>query len=309
MEAANYSNIGSPYINNTTSSFKEDGIHLSTSFTYTLSSLNCFFLILGIFGNILILIIMMRSSNRFKSYYLLIIALAMSDMLALITNTVNQLALLEVFNVDVRALTDIGCIIFMCVYRTAMFSSPSIIVLKCMERFVAVVFPFKSKRILSRKVSIASLCISVFLSLIVGFLPSILYSKVKDGVCQLNANIYHTIPHIILRVVIYSFVAVIPMMMLLTLTPVIILKLYRQRAVQTRLTTQQLSTRLFRRSVMLISIVTAYMILVGIPSTVYIVFILNSSLAVAENEAYFNTVTVCIFTGIQINNNRNFMVT
>ena len=259
-EEANNSNNDWSYLNeNYTSntSYEDVGRNLSSSFAHAMSIVNCFFFILGLFGNFSIMLIVKQSFNRLSSYSLLVLSLAISDLLSLTTNSVNQLTLLEIVKVDIRALTDTGCKLFMSVQQAMLFLSLSIIVLICIERFIVVVFPLKAKGLLSIKVTIGSLGICGVLVLMIGVLPSALYSQVNGGRCRFNANSNENISAVPIRLVAYSSIIILPVMIVLILTVIIIYKLYKQRVIRASLTNQERSTGQFGKSIMLISVVLA----------------------------------------------------
>ena len=291
------------------STFKEDGWNLPTWFTYTMTSVNCFLLIIGIFGNFSILLVVMRSSDRLNPYNLLVIALAISDMLAITTKSVFQLTLLEIVNIDVTVVTDIWCKIFLSIRQSVANISLSIIVLICIERFLVVVFPLKFKLVSIRrvrKVTIIALCICMVIDVIAGVLIAALYSHVNGGRCRINviskrSALYPPFGAMIL----YSVTIIIPIIVVLTLTPIIIYKLYQQRAAKARLMNKERSSEMFQRSVMLISVVIAYIVLFGIPITFYLAFDLNGYDTDTENTTI---VQICILTCFLVNHSTNFLV-
>ena len=285
------------------STFDEEW-ELPKPFSYTIFSINCVLFIIGIFGNVSIISVVMRSHNRSSSYNVLVLILAISDMLSLTTNSVNQQTLLKVVDIDFRALTDIGCKTIVSLQRTTSIMSISIIVLIAIERFIVVVFPLKAKVILSRKVTIRSLCICGVLVLLFGIGPSFLISPVNEGRCSLNSNFMQNRSGTIFA---YSISIVVPFLVVLALTSIIIYKLYKQNAKRANLTSNKtLRSGQVRKTIMLTSVIVVYVILVGIPTTLFLVFQLNSS----QNDITTRDLIerACSLTCMQVNYSINFLV-
>ena len=283
------------------STFNGVGWILPTWFIYTMFSVNCVLFIIGILGNFSILLVVMRSSDRLNPYNLLVIALAISDILALTTKSVFQLTLLEIVNIDVTVVTDIWCKIFFSIRKSVANISLSIIVLICIERFVVVVFPLKLNIVSQRKVTIISLCICVVIDVTAGVLTAAFYTQVIDGTCRFNVNSNRTFGAMIL----YSIVIIIPIIIILTLTPIIIYKLYQQREERARLMNQERRSGMFQTSVMLISVVIAYIVLFGTPITFYLIFNLDGYDSDTEKASIAQ---ICILTCFQVNHSTNFLV-
>ena len=293
--STNLSNLG---VNRTfNSTFRADGWTLPTWFTYTMFSVNCPLFIIGIFGNFSILLVLMRLSDSFIPYNLLIIALAISDMLSLTLNSVLQLRHLEIVDVD---FTSVGCQIFLSIRQTVANISLSIIVLICIERFVVVTFPLKVNLVSQRKVTIISLCVCVVFGLITGILPAALYKQDNGKRCRVNVNLNPKVLYILNIIAI-----IIPIIIVLTLTPIIIYKLYQRHGKRAKLTNQERNSGIFQRSVMLISVVVAYIVLCGIPITFYLIFNLDGYETDAESKIIAN---MCIVTCFQVNHSTNFLV-
>ena len=87
---------------------------------------------------------------------------------------------------DIRAITTIGCKISRAVLFPAMFSSSAIVVLICLERFLAVWFPLKTRSLLSEKNIFRAILVCVTPIVLIYVATSVLYCEIKDGVCHPN---------------------------------------------------------------------------------------------------------------------------
>ena len=291
--------------NNTfNSSLMEIGWKSPTWFKYTMSSVDFVLFTFGMFGNFSIVMVVMRSFGRLRPYNLLVVILAISDMLALLTNSMYQLTLLQIVTVDATVGTKIGCLIFLSTRQTLACLTLSIIVLICIERFVVVVFPLKVNFVSLRKTLIL-LSICVVLDLTAGVFPAALFSQVNGGRCRINVNSNPSIPYPPLRAMLYTVVIIIPLITVLSLTPVIIYKLNQIRAIRSRLTNQERRIGIFQTSVMLMSVVVAYIILVGIPFTCYLALNLEGYEIDTEASTVARVCTLVIF---QTNHSTNFII-
>ena len=303
ISSTNMTTFGMNYTLNATSMGAE--WEPPTWFTYVMTIVNLLLFAFGMIGNSSILSAVLRSVNRTHPYNVLIIALAISDKLALATNTVNLLDLLEIFPVDVTALSNIGCAIDLSVRTFGSFASVSITTLICLERFVAIVYPLKFRLVWAKKFTFVSLSVCVGFDLVAGSLLSGLYSEVHDGQCHINGNSDQIIPYTPLRVVLYSVAVAIPVLIVASLTPIIIYKLYKQHAGRSELSNQAPSGGLFQRNLMLTSVVIAFIILYVIPSTVYLLLGMDAH-SDTETTPY-PVAKICILTCLQVNHSINFL--
>ena len=298
ISSLNFVNTGLTYSN-----FTDSGENTAAwvLYIYVIFCLNCLFLIFGVLGNVSSIIVMLQSPQKLQTYGLLVVVLALTDTLGLTTNFFRLLPLPVILNSDLRALTDTGCTISMVFDLTAKMYSSYIIVLICIDRYIAVQYPLHFKQIVSRKVRVLSLCICGCMCLLSGIVNAVMFSEIKNGICQLGTNETKTYMQNILRILSISIFNVIPMVILLSLTPIIIFKLKQQHAIRARLTAKDESNQLIRTSVMLISVVVAYIILVGIPSLVF----LGLRVAGVDGNVSNDILFISVATAIQINHSTN----
>lgn len=252
------------------------------------------FLLIGLFGNAITIVTMMsKEFSDLTSRYILI-ALAISDTTLLLTQPFNKLFVRKLIGYDVRALSDLSCKIFFHIFKTGKMTSSWLIVILCFERFIAVVFPFKTKQIITKK----SVLGMIFLDyLFIGTYNGIwtFSSIVVNGVCKPDV----TYPHTKEKYRQYllagsSFYSLIPMVVMAILTPVIVAKLWKQRSKRKAMTgsssasSEKANTEAIRISAMLIGVVVAYITFI-LPITVV------HNLAFWRNVSAFDTNTKGFF--------------
>lgn len=230
-------------------------------------------LVFGLFGNgVTIFTMASKSFSKMTSRYILI-ALAMSDTTLLLTQPFNKLFLRKLIGYDVRALSDFGCKLFFHIFKTGKMTSSWLIVILCFERFIAVVFPFKTKTIITKKIIIALIVIDY---LFIGTYNAVwtFSSIVVDGTCKPDVTYPETKEkYRDFLLAGSSFYSLIPMIIMTILTPTIVTKLLFQRRKRKELAgrsgaaAEKADSETIRISAMLIGVVVAYITLV-LPITV-----------------------------------------
>ena len=264
---------------------------------YTLFALNSLLVIFGLFGNVASILVMLRSSHNLHTYGLLVVALAITDILGLSTNLFHFLPSPLILNTDIRATSNIGCIVHQAFSLFATANSAYITALICIDRFLAVQFPLDFKSMVSRKIRVISLCVCACISLLVGLALSINYYTINNGICQLGFASPQTFTQYGLRYLLLVFFTFIPMVILLSLTPIIIFRLKQREMLMAKLRSREDGTRLIRTSIMLVCVVVTYIILVGIPSVVFAVWRVRGAEGNVTNE---NTV-LYVITSVKVN--------
>ena len=278
--------------------------------TYVLFCLVCIVTVLGLFGNTLTLAVIRRlNTSQLKGHDILISALAVFDGIAQIPLALTHLYVHAVIGRDIRAFTTVGCKIFMCIWQLAMVCSYSVVLLICVERFVAVWYPLKAKVMISRKYVTRCLLSSVMVMVVVYTPPAILYSEIEDGICipnlggEVHSSVLNTQPNTQVYVTIMMAHMVSYLATLLTLTPMIIGKLYKQRIVRRQLTAADQGND-FRVSVKLIAVVVAFLLLVVVPFGVSFIFGLVGTNTIDAGQ----TILSVLLLTIQLNHTINFLI-
>ena len=253
------------------------------------------FLIIGLIGNAITIVTM--SSKEFShltSRYILI-ALALSDTTLLLTQPFNKLFVRKMIGYDVRALSDFGCKAFFHIFKTGKMTSSWLIVILCFERFVAVVFPFKTRAIITKK-NILGLIVLDYIFIVTYNAVWTFSSIVVDGTCKPDVTYPETKQkYRDFLLAGSSFYSLIPMAIMAVLTPIIVVRLVQQRNKRQKMAgsknntaTEKANTDAVRISAMLIGVVVAYVVFI-LPITVV------HNLAFWRNVSAFDTNTMQFF--------------
>ncbi|XP_021348429.1 allatostatin-A receptor-like [Mizuhopecten yessoensis] len=222
------------------------------------------FLVLGICGNTVTIIVMQSKMFRYMTVSVILTALSISDTTLIVLLPFNKAFVRKLLGLDVRALSESGCKAFFCFFRSAKMTSSWFVVFISLERFFAVWFPLKIKVISTKKnayIAIACVHITIYSLNGVWTFSSIL----KNGVCIPNVSIPGkeklTEGFLLAGTTIYS---IIPTFILLVLTPLTILKLYRQQKTR-EILAQSVHARndTAKTTLMLLGVSIAYVFLVG----------------------------------------------
>ncbi|KAK3093322.1 hypothetical protein FSP39_014080 [Pinctada imbricata] len=226
------------------------------------------FLVLGLTGNTLTIMVMNNKKFVNQTSTLFLTALSLSDTVLLLTQPFNKVFVMKLFGLDLRALSNIGCKIFFIIFKTSKMTSSWFLVLLCFERFVAVWFPLKAKTICTRRYAFIAIA-AVYL--VIGSYTSIWsYASNIDekGICHPDqydksdpVEVQKFGRFIIGGVSLYSL---IPTTILLTLTPLIVVQLFRRAKMFGKMSSQskkkQSDTN--KTTVMLVGVMFAYVILI-----------------------------------------------
>ena len=227
----------------------------------------------GLLGNILTLVIMGLNEITGTTSRYILISLACCDTTMMLAHLFNKQGIKQLIGFDLRAYSLVGCKTFFHIYRTTKMMSSWLVVLLCLERFFAVLFPLKVKIIVTKR-RVVSLIVFIFIFLVTfnafwTFSTNIKISKKKQE-CKQNVETdeNRTMFRVFLVIgnAIFSWMPVTIMAML---TPAIVLgliKQYRKRRTLTNLT--RAGSETVRVSAMLVGVVIAYVIFI-VPVTLF----------------------------------------
>ena len=231
-------------------------------------------LLIGLFGNTFTIIVMRSKRYRSSSTGVYLTALALSDVTFILAFPFVKSTTIDLFNIDVRAVSVIGCRLFYAVFRGTKICSSWFVVLICIERFLVVWFPLKAKVISNKRVALISVaCVLVAEFTFEGARSGGIF--VVNGLCLP----YYETPEtkkmaaamILTGTVLYN---VIPTIILICATPMTMIKLFYHQRKRREMATYTGSDETSRITVMLLSVTVAYIILV-------------TPIAVAHSVAFF----------------------
>ena len=245
---------------------------LVTDTTYIFLGLSCFIIIIGLFGNVSILVVEYKYRHQSKGHNVLVTALAILNLLVLVILPFEQPSLIAVVGFDVTATSTWGCKLFIGAVQSVVNASSLVVVMICIQRFLLLWFPLRSRGLLSPKT--VRNCILVCLTPVVlaSAITAVLYPEISEnGFCTPNfdGRQYNTVLQEMSDTTVYKIVFGAPIVstavILPILTPLIIIKLVKQAVARRRLTGQDGDTPEFQASVKLTSVVVAYIALVMLP--------------------------------------------
>ena len=246
-----------------------------TSLSYISFTAICTVSVLGLLGNFLTLAVTLKFQKPLKGHDILIVALAVIDFAAIITTPFNHPDVYEVLGMDIRAISTVGCKLFLGIWTSLVISSSVILVLISIERFVAVWFPLKAKVLLTRVRILRSMFVSVSVTFLVYVTLSVLYCEIQNGLCYPNpdGSAYSTVlqqmPDTTAYNTMIAAMLFATVLTLSTLTSLTIGKLIKQIAIRRSLSTPN-STSIEEQSriitAKLSAVVVAHLVLVSLPS-------------------------------------------
>ena len=212
---------------------------------------------------------------------------------------------------DVRALSKIGCKLFFIAYRTGKISASWCVVLVASERFFAVWFPLKVKRIVTRTTIIVAI-VTVFMVTLTFSATWVFSTDIVDGVCVPDFTTTETRAlhkrFVVAGAVCYS---IAPILILSTITPPIIVRLVRQQHRQKDLhssTMSRFARETNRTTIMLTIIVIVYIVCVTPITLVLVLTFWTDEPIFGSLKKEFIILTSVAQSMEQVNHSMNFTI-
>ena len=249
-------------------------------------------LVFGVMGNFVTMVVMnTKSFSTLTSKYFLI-ALAISDNILLLTQPLNQLIVISMFGRDVRALSNIGCKLYFWFFKNGKMTSSWFVVFLCIERFVAVQFPFKVKSLFCKRNCLIGVTAVYLVMAVYNGVWSWAHNIMPDGYCypdgfdKTNADDNILFKNMLIA---GSFLySIVPIFIMATITPMIIAKLGRRSKLRKKLTRGTgKELELVRASTMLLSIVITYIICVAPVTALHLISFFSGFHAFGNNPKPF----------------------
>ena len=279
-----WENISSSYLtgNNSTASFenatllaeyngtspKELNIRPSVGVVYLSYITLPLFVVVGIFGSTLTIIVSRHKEYRTTSHGLLITAMAVTDIIYLLVEPFSNKLMLDFIGRDLRALSVYGCRIYYSFYKACRIYSGWLVMLVCLARFAAISSPLKARLVITRRTTwVAVTCAFVLTASVSGACAS--FAGIKQDKCfhfvisQENVKLGQVFN--VIGILMRTF---IPAGTLVMFTPITAVKLYRQYTIRRHMTSSNTTDKdvagsgPYRVNLMLSSVVLAYLLLV-----------------------------------------------
>ena len=188
-------------------------------------------------------------------------SLAVADTLTLVTVQFHKKVLVDLIGKDVRALSNEGCKLFFFVVHFAKMLSAWFVVLICIERFVVICFPFHAKGMCTKTSAFRGIAVVIALSVVYSGIWTL--STRTDERSQCNPSFVDPQTRLqatILIVIGSALIGIVPMAILIVLTPVMCLVLYKYRNLRKGMTSSR-TNDVTKTSSMLITLCVTYVIL------------------------------------------------
>lgn len=240
------------------------------------------FALFGIVGNIFTLLIMHQQCFRKSSTSVHLSALAISDTMYNFVNPFTKSFVKDIFRQDPKTLSDAGCKVFFSMLRNAKIISSWIVVLICLERFLVIWFPLRVRQLYTRNVSVVAVTSVAVICITFNTVWSIQVSGIVGQICLPSVMAYN--PEVVTAFLVAGTAVynIIPTVILLLLTPLTILKLFRHMSWRRGIHTTTGNVDSIRVTRMTIAVTVAYIILVTPISTAH-------SVAFFQNDNIFES--------------------
>lgn len=230
-------------------------------------------LLVGLTGNLLTICVMNKKSFSKLQARFFLIALAFSDTIVILTQPFHKPVIFKLFGRDLRAISSIGCKIYFWFFRTAKMMSSWFVVCLCVERFVAIMYPFKVKLLFTKRRCQLIVCVLFF---VLGAFNAgwTYYTNIlQNGVCSAEAldmtNSSDVLKYRIMLFLVFGFLALVPVTILVILTPIIITTIRSGARKRQQLTqSSKNDAQVARATTMLMAVIIAFILL----ATPYVVF-------------------------------------
>ena len=203
-------------------------------------------------------------SYRNTAHGVYITAMAIADITFLFTQPLNRGFVHDLFGWDIRSYSVAGCKVYYFFHRWAKPMSSLVIVLICIERFVAIWIPLKARSFSSRRTAMFEICGIFALACFTSAFRT-QTAGVKNDVC-LGVVVGQNTQNLktLCSIMGMTIRTLIPTTALLLFTPPTIVKLFYQRHLRRQLSDgkSNQSDETFRVSLMLLSVAIAFCVLI-----------------------------------------------
>ena len=248
--------------------FTHDNIRVSAGLLYTSYLIMPLFLIAGICGNTLTLIVSRCKEFRSTFHGILIAAIAVADMVHLLTIHFSDRSVHDLFGRDIRAISVIGCRLYLIVFRGARMISSHLIILICLERFLLLWFPLKARILTTKRTALVAVSCLFVATATFNTAWSTFGGVARDTCLPVVVSAKDKQLARVFGIIAMTLRSFIPACILVCFTPLTVIKLYKQRKARRQMGSKSSASQsgapdeTYRAYLMLVSVVVAYMGLV-----------------------------------------------
>ena len=228
-------------------------------------------LITGICGSIVTISVMLAKEFRSMCVSVFLIALALSDTVVIFVSTLNKHPVRSLMGVDVRSFDVTGCRVFFWAYRTSKMMSSWIVVFICVERFIAVYFPLRSKTICTKRMVYISIAVTLLIFGAYNAFRAWLDTSIVQGTCVPN-SIHRTGSVTVVGSVLLlslSTYAIVPAVIMIVLNSFTVTSLWRSsRKVHAQSASQNTSCKMASRMTAMVLATNAAFVLLVMPISI-----------------------------------------
>ncbi|KAI0222980.1 hypothetical protein LSAT2_025766, partial [Lamellibrachia satsuma] len=227
--------------------------------------------ITGICGNIVTIRVMLAKEFRSMCVSVFLIALALSDTVVIFVSTLNKHPVRSLMGVDVRSFDVTCCRVFFWAYRTSKMMSSWIVVFICVERFIAVCFPLRSKTICTKRMVYISIAVTLLIFGAYNAFRAWLDTSIVQGTCVPN-SIHRTGSIAVVGSVLLlslSTYAIVPAVIMIVLNSFTVTSLWRsRRKVHAQSASQNSSSKMASRMTAMVLATNAAFVLLVMPISI-----------------------------------------
>lgn len=239
------------------------------------------FLIFGVVGNILNILVLIRMKFYKNATLLLLFCLAWTDMVVLIVG-LPRYWLTNTFDFDLRTVSQFSCKFSLFLIYFSMQLSSWILVLVTLIRFVKTVFSLKyssSKGFVNMRKTIIAFCIIAIILICINFHLFITNGINSDGDCSSLTEEYLEFDEKVFVFIDFAFLSLIPAIIMIVCNVFIFLKIRELASPVRRMSIGQMNPNKVQKKTiskvtMMIVITSVYFIIATVPISIY--FIVDS---------------------------------
>ena len=225
------------------------------------------FLVVGVCGNTMTIVVMRSRSFRGLTTSYILIALAISDTIQNILLPFNKGFVRALLGVDIRSLSDLGCVLYFWAFRVSKMTSSWLIVLISLERLVGVCMPMRASVINTKRNALLGIAL---IYAVIGAYVAI-WASVSDrrlgGICRPNTR-PPGLEAVSTGLLMFgaSIYALVPSIFLVIFTTTIVVTLHRAQRTRRQLSMSQAASTsrdpTAKTTIMLVAVSIAFVVLV-----------------------------------------------